>query len=99
MTLIVDRHHAGVREVGICRAHGVELYAELLRCPSVVVVEEGDPLASRSRDAGVPRRRHATGDVAADHADARLAQLLQLFRRVVGRAVVDHDHLVLDALL
>jgi hypothetical protein len=96
----VDAHGdpSGVDEVRSLGSSEIELDAELVGAPAVVVVEEGDPGMRRSLDPPVAGIRHAAPRVP-HHRDARVAERLEHVSRVVARPVVDDDDLKRDASL
>ena len=91
-----DRQPGGVDEVGILRPGAIELHAQLVRAPAVVVVEERDPGMRRSLDPAVARTCHAAAGRVAQHGDAWVAERLERLRRTIARTVVDDDDLELD---
>ena len=91
------RDAGGIDEVGALGSREVELDAELVRAPEVVVVQERDPGMRRPLDAAVARVRHAAAARVAQHGHARVAERLERLGRAVARAVVDDDDLELDA--
>ncbi len=84
----VGDHHRALRVTGRDR----ELGGERLRYPQVVGVEERDVVAGGTGEAGVPRRSEALVRARDEH-DA-VTELAGPRHGVVGRAVVDDDHLV-----
>ena len=75
------------------RTGGVELAAELLRRPEVVVVEEREPGRTREADPQVARPADAVPLLEADDADALVAHAAEHRRRLVRRRIVDDDQL------
>ena len=70
-----------------------DLALELGREPDVVRVQEREELTARAGDADIARTRWAARMVDADHLQPFVHEAVEDIMGVVGRTVIDHDHL------
>ena len=92
-------HRPRVHEAGLDGVRHLELEAQLVRRPDVVVVQERNPVATRLLDPDVARVGPALGVREVQDAQALVVDLCEPGDRLVARPVVDDDHLDVDALL
>ncbi len=97
--LVIEVSDAPVHEVSRRLCSRVELEAQLAWRPDVIVVEEGDPLPASSCHATVPSSCDARASFVANRAHAVVVEGGQSPRCLVGRTVVDDDHLEAHVLL
>ena len=94
-----DRHPGGIGEVRCFRLGSLELHAELVRAPAIVVVEERRPGMRGALDAPITRVSHATVDRVSQHRDTWVTERLEVLSSPVAGTVVDHDHFEIDVAL
>lgn len=71
--------------------HRVQLTAELVRCPEVVIVTERQPLATRRSNAPVPCTTDAVWHVVTQHTDPIVRQAVDNPPNLTRRRAVVHD--------
>ncbi len=96
---LVDKGRSRVGEGGINLLGGLDLRAQLVRRPEVVVVQERDPAAPGGVDPGIAGRGNPQGRRMAHAPNPRILPRPALLRNRPGGAIVHHDHLHLDFLL
>src|SRR5262245_2530606 len=97
-------HHeiAGIHcgDLGWAFSHDFDLSRQFLRIPFIVIIKEGDVLASGIGDAGIARRASAANGVVPKPVNSWVLKLLTNARRAVGRGVVHyHDLEILKGLV
>jgi hypothetical protein len=80
-------------------ARGRELRRQLVWCPEVIVVAQGNALASSAFEATVPGAAHARGRVIEKNTDACIVHLPQELLSIVRRRVVHNHDFEIDAFL
>jgi hypothetical protein len=75
------------------------LLRQLVGCPQIVVITEGDPFAAGRLDTLVPSSALAASRLIAENPDSSIPRLLEKLRSVVGGSLVYDDDLEVDSLL
>jgi hypothetical protein len=95
----VDDDRAGVDPIPTRLVGGLQLAHKFFGSPEVVVIEEREPIAARLGSCAIASGGHSARRVVADDANAGVGESGQHLRCVVGRRVVDDDHLEVDVAL